>query len=109
MKKYTSKEILENLNEQGILTRNDYTFVEYVDQLMKFQEATAKLVIGEENAHLIRMTEVISRCEAMAREKNLYYDSKVIEGLRALRVINKVLLLWQANMVKTGWQIHISM
>ena len=71
MKKYTSKEILENLNEQGILTRNDYTFVEYVDQLMKFQEATAKLVIGEENAHLIRMTEVISRCEAMAREKNL--------------------------------------
>ena len=31
MKKYTSKEILENLNEQGILTRNDYTFVEYVE------------------------------------------------------------------------------
>ena len=54
MKKYTSKEILENLNEQGILTRNDYTFVEYVDQLMKFQEATAKLVIGEENAHLVK-------------------------------------------------------
>lgn len=97
MKKYTSKEILENLNEQGILTRNDYTFVEYVDQLMKFQEATAKLVIGEENVHLIRMTEVISRCEAMAREKNLYYDSKVIEGLRALRVINKEIAVSMAG------------
>lgn len=70
MKKYTSKEILENLNEQGILTRNDYTFVEYVDQLMKFQEATAKLVIGEENAHLVRMTEVISRCEQWLEKRS---------------------------------------
>ena len=97
MKKYTSKEILENLNEQGILTRNDYTFVEYVDQLMKFQEATAKLVIGEENAHLVRMTEVISRCEAMAREKKLYYDSKVTEGLRALRLISKEIAVAMAG------------
>lgn len=97
MKKYRSKEILENLNEQGILTRNDYTFVEYVDQLMKFQEATAKLVIGEENAHLVRMTEVISHCEAMAREKNLYYDLRVIEGLRALRVINKEIAISMAG------------
>ena len=72
MANYTANEILVNLNEQGILTREDYTFIEYVEQLVKFQETTAKLVIGEENAHLVRMTEVVSRCEAIAREKNLY-------------------------------------
>lgn len=65
MANYTANEILVNLNEQGILTREDYTFIEYVEQLVKFQEATAKLVIGEENAHLVRMTEVVSRCEAI--------------------------------------------
>lgn len=38
MENYTSKEILMKLNEQDILTREDYTFVEYVDNLMRFQE-----------------------------------------------------------------------
>lgn len=97
MREYTSKEILDNLNEQEILTREDYTFVEYVEQLMKFQEETAKLVIGEEDSHLVRMTEIISRCEAIAREKNLYYDSKVTEGLRALRLISKEIAVAMAG------------
>ena len=30
MVNYTANEILVNLNEQGILTREDYTFIEYV-------------------------------------------------------------------------------
>ena len=38
MENYTSKEILMKLNEQDILTSEDYTFVEYVDNLMRFQE-----------------------------------------------------------------------
>ena len=97
MKEYTSKEILENLEEQDILTRKNYTFVEYVEQLMKFQEATAKLVIGEENAHLVRMTETISHCEAMAREKNLHYNSTVTAGLRSLRLINKEIAVAMAG------------
>ena len=69
MENYTSKEILMKLNEQDILTREDYTFVEYVDNLMRFQEEAAKIVVGGENTHLVRMSEIISRCEAAARKK----------------------------------------
>lgn len=97
MANYTANEILVNLNEQGILTREDYTFIEYVEQLVKFQEATAKLVIGEENAHLVRMTEVVSRCEAIAREKNLYSNPKVSEGIRALKLISKEIAVAMAG------------
>lgn len=97
MVNYTANEILVNLNEQGILTREDYTFIEYVEQLVKFQEATAKLVIGEENAHLVRMTEVVSRCEAIAREKNLYSNPKVSEGIRALKLISKEIAVAMAG------------
>lgn len=97
MKKYTANEVLVKLNEQEILTGDEYTFVEYVEQLMKFQEATAKLVIGEEDAHLVRMTEVVSRCEAISREKNLYFDPKVTEGIRALKLISKEIAVAMAG------------
>lgn len=97
MANHKSNEILENFNGLGIFTRDNYTFVEYVDQLMKFQEETAKLVIGAENAHLVRMSEVVSRCEAMAREKNLHFDSKVTEGIRALKLISKEIAVAMAG------------
>lgn len=97
MANYTSNKILENFNGLGIFTRDNYTFVEYVDQLMKFQEETAKLVIGAENAHLVRMSEVVSRCEAVAREKNLHFDSKVAEGIRALKLISKEIAIAMAG------------
>ena len=97
MANYTAQEVLANLNEQGILTRNDYTFVEYVDQLMRFQEEVTKLVVDEENAHLVRMSEVVSRCEAMAREKNLYCAQRVIDGIRALKTINKEIAVAMAG------------
>ena len=47
MANHKSNEILENFNGLGIFTRDNYTFVEYVDQLMKFQEETAKLVASQ--------------------------------------------------------------
>ena len=89
MENYTSKEILMKLNEQDILTREDYTFVEYVDNLMRFQEQAAKIVVGGENTHLVRMSEIISRCEVAAREKNMLFDPLIADGLRALRLISK--------------------
>lgn len=97
MVNYTSNEILKNFNGLGIFTRDNYTFVEYVNQLMKFQEETAKLLIGVENAHLVRMTEVVSRFETMARENNLYFDSKVTEGIRALKLISKEIAVAMAG------------
>ena len=97
MAKKIANEILEKLNEQEIFTRQDYTFVEYVEQLIKFEEVAVKLVVGEENAHFVRMSEVISRFEAMAREKNMTFDSKVSEGIRAIKVINKEIAVAMAG------------
>lgn len=97
MNNYTSNDVLAKLNGSEIFIRDSYTFIEYVDQLVKFQEETAKLVLGVENAHLVRMTEVVSRCEVMAREKNLYHDSKVIEGIQALKLISKEIAVAMAG------------
>lgn len=97
MANYTAKDVLDEFNEKDILTRDAYTFVEYIEQLMKFQEQAAKIVVGEENAHLVRMSEVVSRCETMAREKNLYGDQRVVEGIRALKIINKEIAVAMAG------------
>ena len=89
MKQYTVNEVLANFNEQDILTRNEYTFVEYVEQLMKFQEAIARMIMDKEDVNYVRITEIISHCEAMVREKNLYSKQEVMDGIRVLKLFSK--------------------
>lgn len=89
MENQSIKGIVDRFNNQGILTRNDYTFVEYVDELLKFQTESARLAFGQDDVEGIRINEVVARCEALAREKNLSNNQDVFEGLNAIKVINK--------------------
>ncbi|MCF2554394.1 nuclease-related domain-containing protein [Faecalicatena contorta] len=85
----TVKSVVERFEQKGILSRPDYTFVEYVEELMKFQTEAARLVFNQEDVGGIHIDEVIARFEAMAREKNLKNNQEVFEGITALKTINK--------------------
>lgn len=89
MKKYTANEIMAEMNDKQIFVRKDYTYIEYVEQLIKFQQFAAELFVGGDNAQSIRMSEVVSRCETIAREYNLYYNPKITTGIKAMKLINK--------------------
>ncbi|RGO28042.1 NERD domain-containing protein [Dorea sp. OM02-2LB] len=53
--------------------------------------------MGEDKAQYVRISEVLSRCECLARENNLYFDPKVRDGIQALRVINKEIAVAMAG------------
>ena len=89
MNKQTVESILGRFEKMNILTRTDYTFVEYVDELFKFQTEVAKLIFNQEDIAGIRMNEVVAKCEAMAREKNLKSCHEVRDGINALKTIEK--------------------
>ena len=89
MNKQTVESILGRFEKMNILTRTDYTFVEYVDELFKFQTEVAKLIFNQEDIAGIRMNEVVAKCEAMAREKNLKGCHEVRDGINALKTIEK--------------------
>ena len=89
MTNQTVNSIVALFNDKGILNRTDYTFVEYVEELMKFQKESAKLVFNQDDVQDIRMNEVVARFEAMAREKKLSNNQDVFEGINALKLINK--------------------
>ncbi len=89
MGKRTAENILKEINQQEVLTRTDYTFVEYVNELLKIQEVLAGLVYGKEKSSNVRMNEIVAKLEMEARERGLSRDTEVREGLNALRLLNK--------------------
>ena len=89
MNKQTVESILSNFEKKNILTRTDYTFVEYVDELLNFQTEVAKLIFNKDDIAGIRMNEVVAKCEAIAREKNLKGCNEVRDGINALKIIEK--------------------
>lgn len=97
MNKQTVDSILCNFEKKNILTRNDYTFVEYVNELFEFQKEVAKLVFKQDDVSDIRINEVIAKCESTAREKNLKQNIEVRDGIRALRLIEKEISIAMAG------------
>ena len=97
-KSFKADEVKKYYDSKEIFTRNDYTFSEYADQLLKFQKATADLVMeDEENTEYIRIADIISRCERIAREKNLLWDHKVHDGLVGLEQVKKSIAVTMAG------------
>lgn len=93
-----AEEVLNYYDSQEVFTRDDYTFSEYADQLLGFQKATAELVMGsEENTAFTRIGDIISKCERIAREKNLLWDPKVHEGLVGLEQVKKSIAVTMAG------------
>ena len=97
MKHHTAEEIMNMFEQEQVFSKNEYTFVEYVNELLRFQKATADLVVGGENTEYVRFNEVISRWGSYAREKGLSKDHRVIEGIRALNSASKSLAVQMAG------------
>lgn len=89
MERKNVNEVMDSFKREDIFTRSDYTFVEYVNELLRFQGATAKFVVGEQGSEYVRMNEAIAKCESVAREKAMTYDPRVFNGIKALGIINK--------------------
>lgn len=97
MGKRTAESILKEINQQEVLNRTDYTFVEYVNELLKIQEVLAGFVYGKEKASYIRMNEIVAKLEMEARECVLTNNAEVREGLNALRLLNKEICVAMAG------------
>ena len=97
-KSFRAEEVKKYFDTQEIFTRDDYTFSEYADQLLKFQSAAADLVMeDDENTEYVRIADIISRCERIAREKNLLWDRKVHNGLVGLEQVKKSIAVTMAG------------
>lgn len=89
MGKRTAETILKEINQQEVFNRTDYTFVEYVNELLKIQEVLARIVYGKEKSLYVRMNEIVAKLEMEARECGLSSDVDVREGLNGMRLLNK--------------------
>lgn len=97
MKQHTAEEVMNMFDSTSVFKKNEYTYVEYVDNLLLFQKTAAELVIGGDNTEHIRLNEVLARFESIARERNLYKDKRVSEGLKALNIVSKSLAVSMAG------------
>ena len=98
MKYRKAEEVLNYYETKEVFGRNDYTFSEYADQLLKFQKATAELVMEDEkNVEFVRIGDVISTIERIAREKNMLRNPKVHDALVALGQVNKSIAVTMAG------------
>ncbi len=88
MKNRSMEEVLEYFQQNDVFVNDTNTYVEFVDELKKFQKATADLVIGDNNEY-VRMDEVIAEISRLAREKNLANDTRIFEALKGLKEVEK--------------------
>lgn len=86
-----AERLIAEMEKTDILTQKELTFVEYAEQLEKFQEIVCRKIMGEEYAEGMRLEEAIFKLESKAREKGMSGDAVVRRGISSLRKVQKEL------------------
>lgn len=100
MTKLTKDDYLKKMEETNILLSRNYTFPEYTDELLKFQEMILKLVMKNDYTDDMRIDEAIARLESMARKNDVSTNPDVRKGIAALRTVSKEISISMAG--RTG-------
>lgn len=97
MRNLNAQEIMDYYCKQDVFNKEDYTFSEYAEELKKFERATVKLIMNDEEVENARLYDALSRFKMVARQKDLCRNEKVIEGGKALDRVNKFLSVTMAG------------
>lgn len=84
-----AKQYVEKMEASNILMEQEMTFVEYVEELIQFQEMVTRTVMGDEYEEGMRIDEAIYRLESKARAKGINYDHQFRKGIAALKTVSK--------------------
>lgn len=83
------EKIISEMESKNILMSQEMTFVEYTDELLKFQEMIIRMIMGNDFEEGMRLDEVIYYMEAKARKKGIQNNETIRKGISALRTVNK--------------------
>ena len=84
-----AEQYVEKMVASNILMEQEMTFVEYVEELIQFQEMVTRTVMGDEYEEGMRIDEAIYRLESKARAKGINYDHQFRKGIAALKTVSK--------------------
>ena len=90
---YTAETAIKQMEETNVFMKRDYTYEEYVAELMKFEALIASMVYGSDKNEKVRMTEIMLYLEKTAQEKGLEKNPAVRNGIRQLKKVEKELAI----------------
>ena len=90
---YTAEAMIKRMEETDLFMKRDYTYEEYVAELIEFEAMIASMVYGSEKPEKVRMTEIILYLEKLAQEKGLEKNLAVRNGIRQLKKVEKELAI----------------
>ena len=85
----TANDFIKELEDSGIMTSNECTFKEYVNELKKFQTMVCKMIAGDLFCEDMRINEAITIMTRKAREYGLRNNHAVNEAINTLEKLNK--------------------
>lgn len=85
----TSETFLQEMKNSDILTSNEYTFSEYVSELLNFQTMICKMIADSDYHNEMRVSDAICIMKNVAREKNLLETKTIKNAIRLLQNLNK--------------------
>lgn len=88
-KSLTVNEILDYINNEGILLKDSSSLNDYVEDLSKLIGKVAELLFGEEQAEKEDIHSIISRMNALANDKGLSGNYVIAKAIKALEVVNQ--------------------
>lgn len=89
--------LIQHMENKEIFSKTDYTFYEYVDELLKFQNYSAGLIFDGSETGRQKIYEVISKVEEDARKKNLQRKKEIREMVSSLNILNKEISIAMAG------------
>lgn len=93
----TKEQLIKCMEDSNLLMKKKMTFVEYADELVKFQDYITKFVLKEEYEEGMRLDEVIFRLESKARKNGISNDETFRKGINALKLVSKEVAISMAG------------
>ena len=85
----TTEDFIKEMRNSNILTSNDYTFNEYVSEILQFQDIICKMVAKEDYHVGMRIDEALFIMESTARKRELRSNPAVHNGVLTMKKLAK--------------------
>lgn len=83
------KDYIHEMESAGVLTAKEYTFHEYVDELLEFQAMLCKMISGDAYHDKMRIEEASIIFEGKARKKDLRNNPAVHNCVQTMKKLSK--------------------
>ena len=95
MKEIKAKEVMKMFENQNVVNRTDFTFEEYLDQLISFQKIVSSCVYDGDDSY--RLCDSITRIQQLIRSKGIKDTPLVQKAVNRLKEANKELAIIMAG------------